>query len=322
MGGLFLVRTDDPDFADGAMAAARAQFALHGFSACAEKALPGWRLLHAPHIIGGPESLFEQSEVLVAVAGTLTFDGLIGRPALEALLAAASPPELDWSRLGGQFAAIVRKAGRTFLLTDYFAAFQIFHDAGMRLFSTSLLAAAKAQPGLGFDPQGLYEFAFNVFPIGNDTIFAELKTLGPDTVVELGSGGAVAHPLAKPLPNRAGDSPIGERIARHRDRLAQIVGDHVRHFGDRIFCPLSGGLDSRLVLAALRAQAAGRASSFTARRRYRVEIARAIAAEGFEVSALDKEAHEVAPDRFAEIVERNSTNMTPCPIMASCSRTA
>jgi len=307
VGGLFLVRTDDPDFADGAIASARAQFALHGFPTCAEKALPGWRLLHAPHIIGGPESLFEQGDDLVAVAGTLTFDGLIGRPALEALLAAAAPPELDWSRLGGQFAAIVRKAGRTFLLTDYFAAFQIFHDSGMRLFSTSLLAAAKAQPRLSFDPQGLYEFAFNVFPIGNDTVFSELKTLGPDTIVELGPDGAATHRVVRPLPDRAEDMPIEERIARHRDRLARVVGDHVRHFGDRSFCPLSGGLDSRLVLAALRAQGC-RPGIFV----YGppgdsdVEIAKAIgAAEGFGVEALDKEARAVAPDAFAGIVERN-----------------
>lgn len=307
MGALFLVRTNDPGFADGAMTAARAQFALHGFSNCAEKALPGWRLLHAPHIIGGPDCLYEQGDDLVAVAGTLTFDGLMGRPALQALLASAEVPEPDWSRLGGQFAAIVRKSGRTFLLTDFFAAFQVFHDEGMRLFSTSLLAAAKAQKRLSFDSQGLYEFAFNVFPIGNDTIFAELKTLGPDTVVELGDQGAIAHRTAKPLPERAEDMGMDERIARHRDRLSEVVAGHVRQFGDRIFCPLSGGMDSRLVLAALRAQGC-RPGIFVygAPDDADVEIAKAIgAAEGFEVAALDKEAHPVAPDQFPEIVERN-----------------
>ena len=307
MGALFLVRTNDPGFAGSATAEARPQLALHGFRNLREIALPGWSLIHAPHIIGGPESLYEQGDDLVAVAGTLTFDGLMGRPALEALLGAASLPEPDWSRLGGQFAAIVRKSGRTFLLTDYFAAFQLFHDAEMRLFSTSFLAAARAQPRLSFDPQGLYEFAFNVFPIGNDTVFAELKSLGPDTIVEIGPDGAVPHSVSKPLPERAGDEPIGERLERHRERLAEIVGAHVRHHGDRIFCPLSGGMDSRLVLAALRAQGC-RPGIFV----YGgpgdadVEIARAIGkAEGFEVAALDKEAHRVTPDQFPEIVERN-----------------
>ena len=118
MAGLFLVRTRDRDFADAALAAARAQFVLHGFSACSEIALPGWRLLHAPHILGGPESLLAEGEDLVAVAGTLAFDGKMGRPALAALLREAELPSPDWSRLSGQFVALVRRGGRTFLLTD------------------------------------------------------------------------------------------------------------------------------------------------------------------------------------------------------------
>src|SRR5688572_9865549 len=123
MAALFLVRTADPDAAEAAIAAARTQFGRHGFSGLAEKSLPGWRLVHAPHISGGPESLFEQGDDLVAVAGTLTWDELMGRPALEALLRDVSLPDPDWSRFGGQFAALVRRGGRSFLLTDHFAAF-------------------------------------------------------------------------------------------------------------------------------------------------------------------------------------------------------
>jgi hypothetical protein len=307
MGALFLVRTQDSGFAEPALAAARAQFALHGFRDCAETEVPGWRLIHAPHIIGGPEGLLADGDDLVAVAGTLTFDGMMGRPALEALLAFAALPDPDWSRLGGQFAALVRKAGRTFLLTDYFAAFQLFHDADMRLFSTSLLAAAKALPRVRFDPQGIYEFAFNVFPVGNDTIFADLKTLGPDAVVELGEDGATTHRVAKPLPDAAAAMPPDERIAAHRDRLASVVGRHVRHFGDRTYCPLSGGLDSRLVLAALRAGGCRpKVFVYGPPGSADVEIARAIgAAEGFEVEALDKEARPLDPDDFPARVERN-----------------
>src|SRR5687768_2342369 len=120
MAGLYLVRARDPLFADAAMAAARAQFGRHGFAGCSEHVLPGWRVLHAPHIIGGPESLLVDGEDLAAVAGTLVFDGKMGRPALAALLREAELPAPDWSRLGGQFVALVRRGGRSFLLTDYF----------------------------------------------------------------------------------------------------------------------------------------------------------------------------------------------------------
>src|SRR3954468_7150407 len=227
MAGLFLVQSRDRAFADAALTTAKTQYERHGFAEGTAIAVPGWRLLHFPYISGGPETLLVDGEDFVAVAGTLSCDGKMGRPALEALLAMDMP---DWSRLGGQFVALVHRAGRSLLFTDYFAAFQLFHDAGMRVFSTSLLAAANALPRLGFDPQGVYEFAFNVVPIGNDTIFAELKTLGPDRVLALSEDGIRATVAPRPLPP-AEKVPLDARIAAHRDRLMAVVSDHVRQFG-------------------------------------------------------------------------------------------
>lgn len=305
---LFLVRNRDPEAARAAIDSARAQSARHGFSSVAERSLPGWRLLHAPHIIGGPESFLEEGEDLVAVAGTLTFDDLMGRPALEALLREVSLPAPDWSRLGGQFVALVRRQGRCFLFTDHFGMFQLFHDREMSLFSTSLLAAVETLPRVSFDPQGVYELAFNAAPIGGDTIFNELKALGPDRSIELTPGGARPHALARTLPGSVARMPIGERLERHRSRLAAVVRRHVRHFGDHVHCPLSGGLDSRLVLAALRAEGCRpRTYVYGGPDDGDVRIARMIGqAQGFEVEWLDKEAaRELGPDEFPERVERN-----------------
>jgi asparagine synthetase B (glutamine-hydrolysing) len=307
MGAIFLVRTGDNCAADAAIAAARVQFERHGFTGVAEKALPGWRLLHAPHILGGPESLLVEGDDLVAVAGTLTWDDLMGRPALEALLRSASLPEPDWSRLGGQFVALVRRGGRSFLLTDHFAMFQLFHDRDMTLFSTSLLSAVEALPRVSFDPQGVYEFAFNVAPVGDDTVFNELKTLGPDGLVELLPDGVRVHAVAKPLPKGTATMPIEERLDRHQARLAAAVRPHVRHFGDHLHCPLSGGLDSRLLLAALRAEGCRpHVYVYGCPEDGDVRIARLIGETlGFEVAWLDKEAKKLAPDEFPEQVERN-----------------
>src|SRR5690606_32079936 len=152
----FLVRNDDAGFAAQVLRSAHDQFARHGFAGMRQVDAGGWTLLHAPPICGGPETLLIAGDDLVAVAGTLSCDGLTGRPALEALLQAAAGTEPDWSRISGQFVALVRTRGRTVLFTDYFGAFQIFHDAGMRFFSTSLLAATQALPRVSFDPQGVY----------------------------------------------------------------------------------------------------------------------------------------------------------------------
>jgi asparagine synthase (glutamine-hydrolysing) len=304
--GFFLASIRDPAFSDRAMAVARAQFPLHGFSGLTEVERPGWRLLHAPHIIGGPESLLVSGDDVVAIAGTLVCDGRMGRPALEALLS-LDWPKPDWSRIGGHFAALIHKSGRTFLLTDFFAAFQLFHDAKMRLFSTSLLSAAQSLERLSFLPQAVYEYGFNVVPIGDDTIFAELKTLGPDRLIELTDDGAVAHPIAKPLPEAAVEMSLAERIERQRAALSAIVRPHVETYGSRIFCPLSGGLDSRLLLALLReAGASPSLYVYGGPGSEDVAIAKAIgAAQGFEVEWIDKSARTIEPDEFAAQVEAN-----------------
>lgn len=308
MGALFLVHARDPDFADTALAAARRQFARHGFAAPAETRLGDWRLLHAAPILGGPEHLFERGDDLVAVAGTLLCDGKLGTGALEALLDGFQPGAPDWSRIGGQFAALVRKGGRTFLLTDFFAAFQLFNDTEKRLFSTSLLSAVEALPRVSFDPQGVYELAFNVAPLGDDTIFNELKTVGPRVMMELRPGGAVEHRLAKPLPETVARASLPERIAAHRARLEAVVAPHVERFGNHIHCPLSGGLDSRLVLAALRgAGAAPALYVYGGESDEDVRISQAIGrSEALDVRWFDKEGYRTLdPDAFAEQVERN-----------------
>ena len=317
MAGFFLLDTREPRFADTSLAQARAEFARHGFARPTEKALGTWHLLHAPHILGGPESFVAEGGDCVAVAGTFTCDGLIGRPALEALLRSVALPNPDWTRLGGHFAAVVHRAGRTFLLTDYFAAFQLFHDREMRLFSTSLLAAAGALPRLSFDAQAVYELAFNVVPVGNDTVFNELKTLGPERVVELTAEGVVSHAAPKPLPDTPSNLPVAERLDRHTARLAAVVGAHTSAFGDKVRCPLSGGLDSRLLLAALRAQGC-RPSVYVygGSGSEDVAIARGIgAAEGFDVEWMDKDAwRTLAPDEFADQVERNFQQYDGLPV--------
>ena len=302
MAGLFLIRDDAA--APAALADARAQFARHGFPGGSEHALPGWRLLHFPAIFGGPDSLWGDGDDLVAVAGTLTVDGAMGRPALVALHAMLGTGLPDWRRIGGQFVAVVRAGGVTRALGDFFGAFQLFRSSDGRVLSTSMLATLGALPRVSFDSQGLYEFAFNVTALGNDTVFRELKLLSPAVMLTLDEAGVGEVALDKRLSDTAVDQPLAERVAQHRDRLMQVVAAHVAEYRDDIRCPLSGGLDSRLVVAALRAAGTnpqlyvyGPAGSPD------VTIARAIgAADGFDVEWIDKHAAPLAPDAFADHV--------------------
>lgn len=297
MTALFLVRDEDAAFAETAMAAARAEYSGHGFARLDAHRFPGWHVLHAPYIHGGPDNFLARGEDFIAFSGTFSFDGKTGRAALETALEELDPLAPDWSRIAGQFAMLVRRRGRAVLFTDWFAAFQIYRDVDRRLFSTSLLAATGALPKLGFDIQGIYEFAFNVVPIGDDTIFEQIKLLGPHEAIELGADGTVAHPLDKPMAETIAGGDMRARIAEQRAVLSGIVGPWVERFGDRIHCPLSGGLDSRLALALLREQGCRPALYvYGGPEDCDVRIARHIGgALGAEVDELDKETFREIP---------------------------
>ena len=308
MAALFLVRTEDVDFSEAALARARRQFSLQGSRDCSELEIPGWKILHAPYMQGGPDTLLVRRDELVAIAGTLTCDGKIGKAALQALLEMPDLEKPDWSRLGGHFVALVHRAGRSFVFTDYFGAFQLFHDEESRFFSTSLLAAVDSLPRLSFHRQGVYELAFNVVPIGNDTVFEELKLLGPDRVVELCRTGVSSHAVDKPLPTETERRPLQEALAASRDRLLAVLRPYADAFQDRIFCPLSGGLDSRLVLAGLRGVGASPGLFvYGDPDDSDVLVAKTIAqAEGTPIDWWDKQNwRRPTLDEFPEQVERN-----------------
>ena len=304
MAGLYLTRADDPDTAAVRLDAAARQYADHGFGAAAAIAFPGWRGFHHGYVQGGPATFHREGEDFVAVAGTLTYGGRIGQGALAALLAEYDGGDPDWSRLGGQFSVLVVKRGHAWLFCDWFAAHQLHHDRERSLFSTSLTAALVSLPRVRFDAQAVYEYAFNVVPIGDDTVFADIKTLGPGIVIELTQGGAVASRFARPLPDIASHEALDERIERHRAALSATVRAHLGHFRT-VHAPLSGGLDSRLLLATLRAQGCDPALYvYGTPDDEDVVIARTIgAAMGFDVEWVDKDGYrDPAPDRFPDIV--------------------
>src|SRR5215212_5873937 len=138
MGGFFLMR-DGRGGRQEALRAARDQFTRHGFSALVERHVPGWTILHAPYITGGPELVAESSDGFAIAAGTLAYNGQMGPAALKGLLAESKLPHFDQSKLAGQFGAVLHQRGRTFILGDYLACFPLYHDSELSLFSTSLI---------------------------------------------------------------------------------------------------------------------------------------------------------------------------------------
>lgn len=313
MGGWFVCRKDDD--AQERLAAAERQFAAHGFGNPRRIETPAHTGLVVGHIHPGPAATYARDgDDFIAVAGTLFYDGEASEAALLRLLHDLTLPFNQWERVTGHFALLASKAGRLYVFNDYFGAFHVYATPGHEVVTTSFLAAAGALPRVSFDAQGVYEFAFNATPLGESTVLREITKLSPIEQLELGET-VLVHAVTKGLDARF--DPAAADAKRQADRLRDLFAAPLKTFGDNIQCPLSGGFDSRLVLALLLdAGVKPHVYVYGTPGDEDVSVATAIGkAEGFEVEVFNKAAYaKVDPDQFAEIVQHNFHEMDGVPI--------
>src|SRR5882672_6835484 len=185
------------------------------------------------------------------VCGTCLSEG-VGVAATNSLYegaAAGSPIE---EGLMGHFAAVFEKHGRTEIKLDRFGGYHLFYSPDARIVSSSFYAICSALPSLTLTQQSTCEYVFNGVVSGNETLFREVKLAPIQATIVVGPHGlevfsprlSVTHAF-----HRGGrDALLRESIAL-LDRYFAAVA---RGFGDRVRCALSGGYDSRLILAFLR----------------------------------------------------------------------
>lgn len=313
MGGWFVCRKNDD--VQQRLAMAERQFAAHGFGSVRRFETPTHAGLLTGYIHPGPAATFAQEgDDFIAVAGTLFYDGEASEESLRRLLREFSLPFDQWERVTGHFALLVSKGGRLFVLNDYFGAYHVYATPQHEVVTTSFLSAAQSLPRVSFDRQGVYEFVFNATPLGESTVLAEVTKLSPFEQWELGETISV-HAVRKGLEARF--DPACADAKAHADRLRALFAAPLKTFGDNIQCPLSGGFDSRLVLALLLdAGAKPHVYVYGTPGDEDVSVAAAIGkAEGFEVEVFNKAAYaRVTPDQFADIVQHNFHEMDGVPV--------
>lgn len=294
--------------------AASVQLERHGFAAPRRFATATHSGLYAGHIHPNHAAYVEDGGDFVAIAGTLFYKGEAGEAALRRFLKEVELPFTAWDDVTGHFAALICKGGRLMVFNDYFGAFHVYQTEARDVVTTSLLAAAQSVPRLHFDPQSVYEFVFSATPLGDTTVLAEISKLPRTEQLELAETVTV-HRVAKPLPQQF--TPDAADVKQQADRLRGLFTAPLKAYGDQIQCPLSGGFDSRLVLAVLLdAGVKPHVYVYGGPNDADVQIARHIGkAEGFEVEVFNKGAYrKIEPDAFADIVAYNFHEMDGLPI--------
>jgi asparagine synthase (glutamine-hydrolysing) len=308
MGAYFLVRADRKSDLSRCCDQAKTILEKSGFGAPKILTDPGFTLFLYPKLQFSNLELSEYPNGDFSfVCGTFMFRGLLGAKAADAFYREFAGDRRLCDEAYGHFTLILRKNGRLYLLNDRFGGHHVFSDAAHTIVSSSFLVVSAFQPALTVLKQSVFEYVFNGVVSGNATMFGEVSVLPKDAylVIDGPSAALRCDPIAPPtrFSDKTREELLGEAVAD----LDGYFGALAQTFGNRINTALSGGYDSRLILAMLRRHGvAPRLYVYGPRGDGDVELAQRIAeGEGLELDWIDKDVAHLSPEEFPEIVSRN-----------------
>ena len=308
MGGFFLVCAEpNEDRADVVTHLQRA-FAELGFASPEIVKEEGYLLAVYPKFNSESVTLKRYpNDDFAFVCGTCLSagDGLADVAALYKNVSAGSP---ICEQIMGHYAIVFKKTGRTEIKLDRFGGYHLFYNLDARVVCSSFFAICSALRSLTLSHQSACAYVFNGVVSGNETLFNEVK-LAPieATIVVRRNTLEITRPLLPvirtfALPRR--DASLRESIAL----LDSYFGAVARSFGDRVRSALSGGYDSRLILAFLRRHGVKPSLYVYGGEQERdVRIAARIAGgEDLLLDTIDKEDRPIIPPAdFIETAHRN-----------------
>lgn len=244
----------------------------------------------------------------IFVCGTCLSERGVGVAAAACLSEAVeeSPPRED--ELMGHYAIVFQKNGDTRIKLDRFGGYHLFYNLDAGIVSSSFYAICSALDRLTLSQQSACEYVFNGVVSGDATLFSEVALSPIQATIVAGSAGLeVLRPklrVSRTYNSQERNASLDESIGL----LDRYFAAAVRSFGDRVNCALSGGYDSRLILAFLRRHGAKpRVYVYGSRPekdvRFALEIARR---ENFALDVIDKSERPIIPPAaFAETARRN-----------------
>ena len=306
MGAFLLGNTDKAPA--GRLERARASLTGQGFAPPVEFAAGPWRAWVYPKLGGAPATIYRQGQEGFAFAtGTFFYRGRLGAKGLAAAFADWRAGRFETGALNGSFALALSAGGRMSLLIDRVGVYKVFRADDDAVLSSSFLAVAAASPALTADVQGVYEYVFNGATTGELTPLREVRLLGRQAIYDLDDA-IRPRPLTDPPVDGCDPRPFAQQVDAMLGLLRPWFGVLGANFGDNLDTALSGGFDSRLVLALLRGigrhprvHVYGRANDAD------VRVAQVIAkGEGIALEHQDKSLRPLPrPGDFAAVVERN-----------------
>lgn len=199
------------------------------------------------------ENVFQiDQDNFIAGTGTFLYDCNTSTKALEKIYHDFTIEGSFLKDIRGNFALIIRKHGKFFILNDTSGLYHIFADKEERIISSSLLPIRKYLRSVSLSKQEFYEYVFTGASYGDKTVFNEIILLDSNFIYEL-------HPH-KSKHNKPKLHTVESFVNKNLDSIVERVANELMGFSGTIKCtfgndiitPITGGFDSRLIYAALK----------------------------------------------------------------------
>jgi len=184
--------------------------------------------------------------------GTLIYSGKLAAEALDAIYQEPDPRRAVEQCLG-HFSMVIMRNGQAHVLNDSFGGYHVYYSSDFAAISTVLLFLVDLAPQLTVSTTGIYEYVFNGVVSGDATLFNQIQVLAPRAALVL-SNRQTTLDAQRPLtaPRQFARSSWDECRAKVLGVLDTYFESVAGLFGDRVYSALSGGYDSRLLLALMR----------------------------------------------------------------------
>ncbi|WP_417460665.1 hypothetical protein [Kordiimonas sp.] len=189
----------------------------------------------------------------IAVTGTLFVAGQTGPEAARALHESFDAASFDWTDCTGQFVAVIGKAGKLHMVNDGLGSWKLYSDTDGSFASAGFLEASLLKDSLSFNAQGVYEYAFTGFVLGEATFVNEITAVMPHHLLAW-QGGAF-KPIEKPTPIKAtqrNNASFDDMLELQLTALRARFSKFATLPPDAVTSSVSGGFDSRLMIALLK----------------------------------------------------------------------
>ena len=233
----------------------------------------------------------------VFVCGTCICDQGLGTIAAARLSRCSDTAQATTDDVMGHYAAVICQNGHTEIRLDRFGGYHLFYNIATGIVSSSFYAICSVLKSLTVSQQTACEYVFNGVVSGDETLFGEVALAPIGATIRIGPGGLEILRPALPVTRVFTTETRAEAIDHSMALLDRYYAAIARSFEYRVGCALSGGYDSRLILACMRRHGIKpRVYVYGKTTESDVRLASEIASqEGFPLAVIDKSDHPIIP---------------------------